>query len=113
MHLVLEFAGMEKCFTVFPHNGKNAQPSHRNRYGAQKNGWLEVLHFATQQRMKKKTKPAKKSPYTVLHQICNLNPPLLVPRSARQNGVDAKSRMFSPWRSNPSAFTNFGSATVL
>ncbi len=62
-----------------------------------KNGWLEVLHFATQQRMKKKTKPSKKSPYTVLHQICNLIPPLLVPNLAREYGVDAKSRTFSPW----------------
>ena len=47
--------------------------------------------------MKKKNKPAKKSPYTVLHQICNLIPPLLVPNLARQHGVDKKSRTFSPW----------------
>lgn len=47
--------------------------------------------------MKKKTKPAKRSDYTVLNQICNLIPPLLVPNLARQYGVDAKSRTFSPW----------------
>ena len=47
--------------------------------------------------MKQKNKPAKKSPYTVLHQICNLIPPLLVPNLARQHGVDKKSRTFSPW----------------
>ncbi len=47
--------------------------------------------------MKTKTKPAKKSPYTVLGQVCNLIPPLLVPNLARQHGVDKKSRTFSPW----------------
>ena len=47
--------------------------------------------------MKKFHKPAKKSPYTVLNQICNLIPPLLVPNLARQFGVDKKSRTFSPW----------------
>ena len=47
--------------------------------------------------MNKKNKPAKKSPYTVLNQICNLIPPLLVPNLARQHGVDRKSRTFSPW----------------
>ena len=47
--------------------------------------------------MKKKTKPAKKSDYTVLNQICNLIPPLLVPNLARAHGVDKKSRTFSPW----------------
>ena len=47
--------------------------------------------------MNKKNKPAKKSDYTVLHQICNLIPPLMVPNLARQHGVDRKSRTFSPW----------------
>lgn len=47
--------------------------------------------------MKKKNKPAKKSPYTVLNQICNLIPPLMVPNLARVHGVDKKSRTFSPW----------------
>lgn len=47
--------------------------------------------------MNKKNKPAKKSDYTVLHQICNLIPPLLVPNLARQYGVDKHSRTFSPW----------------
>ena len=47
--------------------------------------------------MKKSHKPAKKSPYTVLNQICNLIPPLLVPNLAREHGVDRKSRTFSPW----------------
>jgi hypothetical protein len=47
--------------------------------------------------MKKSHKPAKKSAYTLLHQICNLIPPLLVPNLARQHGVDRKSRTFSPW----------------
>ena len=47
--------------------------------------------------MNKKNKPAKRSDYTVLNQICNLIPPLLVPNLARQHGVDRKSRTFSPW----------------
>ena len=47
--------------------------------------------------MKKKNKPARRSDYTVLHQICNLIPPLMVPNLARQYGVDAKSRTYSPW----------------
>ena len=47
--------------------------------------------------MNKKNKPAKKSPYTVLNQICNLIPPLMVPNLARAHGVDKKSRTFSPW----------------
>ena len=47
--------------------------------------------------MKRKPKPAKKSDYTVLNQICNLIPPLMVPNLARQHGVDRKSRTFSPW----------------
>ena len=47
--------------------------------------------------MKKSHKPAQKSAYTLLHQICNLIPPLMVPNLARQHGVDKKSRTFSPW----------------
>ena len=47
--------------------------------------------------MKKKNKPAKRSDYTVLNQICNLIPPLMVPNLARQHGVDRKSRTFRPW----------------
>lgn len=47
--------------------------------------------------MKRIHKPAKRSDYTVLNQICNLIPPLLVPNLARAYGVDAKSRTFSPW----------------
>jgi IS4 transposase len=47
--------------------------------------------------MNKKNKPARKSPYTVLNQICNLIPPLMVPNLARAHGVDKKSRTFSPW----------------
>ena len=47
--------------------------------------------------MKRNHKPAKRSDYTVLNQICNLIPPLLVPNLARQHGVDRKSRTFSPW----------------
>ena len=47
--------------------------------------------------MKRNHKPAKRSDYTVLNQICNLIPPLLVPNLARQHGADKKSRTFSPW----------------
>ena len=47
--------------------------------------------------MKRNHKPAKRSDYTVLHQICNLIPPLLVPNLARQYGIDRQSRTFSPW----------------
>jgi hypothetical protein len=34
---------------------------------------------------------------TVLKQICNLIPSHLVPRLAREHGVDKKARTFSPW----------------
>jgi Domain of unknown function (DUF4372) len=33
----------------------------------------------------------------VLRQICNLIPPHLVPKLARETGVDAKARTFLPW----------------
>jgi len=34
---------------------------------------------------------------TVLRQICNYIPPYLVPRLARETGVDEKARTFTPW----------------
>lgn len=45
---------------------------------------------------KSKTQPAR-SKFTILKQICNLIPPHLVPRLARETGVDKKARAFSPW----------------
>ncbi len=35
--------------------------------------------------------------YTMLKQICNLIPPHLVNRLAKEHGVDKKSRTFTPW----------------
>jgi hypothetical protein len=34
---------------------------------------------------------------SVLAQLCNLIPAFLVPKIARQHGVDKKARTFSPW----------------
>lgn len=44
----------------------------------------------------KKTRPTS-SKFSILKQICNLIPPHLVPRLARETGVDKKARTFSPW----------------
>ncbi|MCP4123129.1 MAG: DUF4372 domain-containing protein, partial [Bacteroidetes bacterium] len=41
-------------------------------------------------------KPAKHN-YTILNQICQLIPPHLVTKLARDFGVEKKSRSFSPW----------------
>lgn len=35
--------------------------------------------------------------FSILKQICNLIPPHLVPKIARETGVDKKARAFSPW----------------
>ena len=35
--------------------------------------------------------------YAILKQICELIPPYLVPKLAREHGVDKKARTFSPW----------------
>ena len=45
----------------------------------------------------KKTKTSTPSSLSVLRQLCNLIPNHLVPKIARQTGVDAKARTFSPW----------------
>lgn len=45
---------------------------------------------------KKKIKPTR-SNFNVLRQLCNLIPPHLVSKIARQTGVEDKSRSFSPW----------------
>jgi len=48
--------------------------------------------------MKKKTKPSqRRGQGELVRQICNLIPPFLVSRIARQTGVDAKARTFSAW----------------
>ena len=39
----------------------------------------------------------KRSQFSVLRQICDLIPPHLVPKLARETGVDKKARTFSPW----------------
>jgi len=46
--------------------------------------------------MKKINIPSR-SQFPVLRQICNLIPGHLVPRLARETGVDKKARTFSPW----------------
>jgi Transposase DDE domain/Domain of unknown function (DUF4372) len=38
-----------------------------------------------------------KSKFSVLRQICNLIPPFLVSKLARETGVDARARSYSPW----------------
>jgi hypothetical protein len=47
--------------------------------------------------MKKQNHHNTRSKITVLHQLCNLIPPFLVPRLARETGVDKRARTFSPW----------------
>jgi hypothetical protein len=54
-------------------------------------GWLR--QWAA---MKNTTKP-RRSPFSVLRQICHLIPAHLVPKLARETGVDRKTRTFSPW----------------
>ena len=44
----------------------------------------------------KKTKPAR-SKLPVLAQLCKLIPPHLVPRLAREHGIDRQARSFTPW----------------
>jgi len=46
--------------------------------------------------MNKKTLPSR-SQFAVLRQICNLIPAYLVPKLAKETGVDKKARTFSPW----------------
>jgi hypothetical protein len=46
--------------------------------------------------MKKTTTPSR-SQFAVLRQICNLIPSYLVPKLAREVGVDKRARTFSPW----------------
>lgn len=46
--------------------------------------------------MKKSALP-RRSPFSVLWQICHLIPAHLVPKLARETGVDKKARTFSPW----------------
>ena len=45
---------------------------------------------------KSNTQPAR-SKFSILKQICNLIPPHLVPKLARETGVDKRARAFSPW----------------
>lgn len=42
-------------------------------------------------------KPATKSRLCVLAQLCNLIPPHLVPKLAREHGIDKQARTFTPW----------------
>jgi hypothetical protein len=46
--------------------------------------------------MKKQHKPTANK-FSVLKQLCNFIPPHLVPKLARDTGVEAKARTFSPW----------------
>ena len=47
--------------------------------------------------MKKTTTIPSRSQFAVLRQICNLIPSYLVPKLARETGVNKKARTFSPW----------------
>jgi hypothetical protein len=47
--------------------------------------------------MKKTTTLPSRSQFAVLRQICNLIPSYLVPKLAKESGVDKKARTFSPW----------------
>jgi len=47
--------------------------------------------------MKKTTTLPSRSQFAVLRQICNLIPAYLVPKLAKETGVDKKARTFSPW----------------
>ena len=53
---------------------------------------------ATQQGMKKNkpTKPTRDK-FSILRQVCNLIPTFLVPKLAREKGIDKQARTFSPW----------------
>ena len=46
---------------------------------------------------KNKSTAPSRSQFAVLRQLCNLIPPHLVPKLARETGVDKKARTFSPW----------------
>src|SRR5471032_3332200 len=46
--------------------------------------------------MKKSSLP-RRSPFSVLRQLCHLIPAHLVPKLARETGGDKKARTFSPW----------------
>lgn len=47
--------------------------------------------------MQKNQPNPTRSKFTVLRQLCNLIPPHLVPKLARETGVDERSREFTPW----------------
>jgi hypothetical protein len=56
---------------------------------------LWLLH---KEQMKKQTKAFQRPhKFEVLRQICNLIPPFLVSKLARDTGVDKKARTFTPW----------------
>jgi len=44
----------------------------------------------------KSTAPSR-SQFAVLRQLCNLIPAHLIPKLARETGVDKKARTFTPW----------------
>lgn len=47
--------------------------------------------------MKKKQHKPTANKFSVLNQLCNFIPPHLVSKLARETGVEAKARTFSPW----------------
>ena len=47
--------------------------------------------------MKENSKKPARGKFSILHQICNLIPPHLASKIARETGVDKKARTFSPW----------------
>jgi len=46
---------------------------------------------------KKKQNRPTRNKFTILRQLCNLIPPFLVPKMARETGGDKKARTFSVW----------------
>ena len=46
---------------------------------------------------KTKTQAPTRSKLSILRQLCNFSPNHLVPKLARETGVDAKAQTFSPW----------------
>ena len=52
---------------------------------------------ATQQGMKNKPTKPTRDKFSILRQVCNLIPTFLVPKLAREKGIDKQARTFSPW----------------
>ena len=60
-------------------------------------GWLGEELPVTRQDVKNPTTKPTRGQFSILRQICNFIPGHLVPKLARQTGVEQKARSFSPW----------------